>query len=1040
MKLELSTTSPAYNAMVSAENSVKGTSNTVIIYKPPTDLSLLPGAILTEEEIKQRQIEKQQSLLYSTKDSVIIDSIFKHIVHNQIDILKELFKFIEKDEYQSLCKLIITFSIGTNNALRVIRYFINSDVKEDPNNLNRNYSISSLLISFYLEKIGQQYMKDIIRPAVLQLIQDKALNFQNDLNNPSQTNNFGNLVMWSKKFADLITSQDAVDKLPVNIKVLSMFFHEIWPQDDNSQGISNFLINKFFAPALMTPELYNIIPPQVHKSSRSLDNLTILAKVLSYSLTGFNWDYKEIELFAPLKQQLKAIFKENQYFKNVLSARFSTSSYQYSNEAPMSQLHVLHSILCQHKQMICQMYSSMEAGAEFQKLMDNIPDYTYRTNYQFLTPAETKAIKSYMDAKNEEIGYVGYVQKNGKRGFVKRILVIGTFRIVTFKMNGKLGRDGHILDLLEISSPNNQQFELLFKAFRVHATTEECDHIITCIRRIYEYSLNNWPYQLKMKLKISPPSRLEAISPPDHTPTSSMVSAYKALCSYYQIAIKQTIAWYLENAFSNPNQKAFNLKVFTKHTRECPTNQELIPLIHSLRYDWFFEEFIIKSYKVESKELVQEIALMLSSNTTIHRLVLSSLSMPRESMTTLFDVIQNQKQLTLTHLDVSHNAFDEKALASFISYLQYGNTSSLVALNVSSIGITATSIKLFVDALKRGSFPNLETLNLAGNKLGEGVLDLSRWLSNEGAKLRVLNLSDTLLKLKSFVVEAGTKSALESLDLSKNVFKTKEETLYLGTNVLVHFERLRCVNLDKTMIASDTVKQMVAYLSQKSITLDQLKIGENMLTRIAVTGLISCAAFNHIKVIDLTENDLTDGGVKELARALYGNQNITKLVLNGCFRGSSGAQRSKAILALSNYVNSSTAIQTLYMRGGAKTNQQLSRDITPFLLSLGTTHSLKKLDISNHLMGNLGAAALAKAIYQNKSLSTIIYDHNNVGTLGYANIKNSLKQNYTIKEMPISIYDITEVYKYNGTTELEQKKLRSLLFKIETYLSRNQAL
>eukprot|EP01132_Coremiostelium_polycephalum_P010645 gene10645-13042_t len=1044
--VELSTTSAAYNALVSAENSVKGTSNTVIIYKPPSDLTILPGAVITEEEQQQKQIEKLQSLMYSTKDAGIIDSIFKHIVQNQIDILRKIFLYVEKQEYQQLSKIIITFAIGCNNALRIIRYFIHSDVQEDTNNINKNYSLSSLLISYFLEKIGQQYMKDVLRPFILQVVENKSLNLQKEL----ESGNYKNLSEWLEKLTQLITNQDSIDKLPVPIKIVAMFFHEIWPQDENNLGISNFIFNKFFVPALMTPELYNLIPQQIHLSSRSSSNLLILARGLSHAITGSVWEYENPEL-TPIKSTLKSILRETLYFKSVLGARFSTQSYQYSNEAPMSQLHTLHRIFSQRKSEIKQMFKNESDGNEFEKYMDGILDYQFKVNHQFLTPQELKTIKQYIENKNEEISYIGYIQKNGKRGVVKRVLVIGIYKIMTFKVGGRIGREGHLLELVKISSPAPQQFEFEFKTtnpknpsgptidFKINATSEDCDHIITCIRRIYEYSLNNWPYSQKMKLNVQPPSRLEAISPPDHTPTSSMVSAYKSLCSFYQIPVKQTVCWYIENAFLDAKQKVFNLKLFSKHTREPSTNQDLIPLIHSLRFDWFFEEFIIKSYPVTTKELVKEIANMLSFNSTFTSLVLSNLNMPKESMMSIFDVLQAQRSMHLTHLDVSKNVFDEKSLNSLLSYIQAGSTSKLKRFVLSYISIPPNGVKPFFDSMKRGNFSSLEYFSFSGNKLAENSFEVSRWLSNEGSHVKELDLSNTMLKPKFFQIDAG-KSQLERLDLSKNPFRERDDLLSI-TNLVSSLLQLKSISLQETLIPSDTMKDIVASLSTSNRDLQHLIVSRNSLTRVAITGLISSLSIHHIKKLDLSDNDnIGDGGIKELGRALYGNQTINSLNISGCFKGSEGVQRSKAILALSNYITSSSSLETLYMRGGEKSSHKLQRCIIPLLLSLGSTHTLRTLDISNHSIGSQGAVALAKSIYQNKSISKLIWDNNNVGSLGYANIKNSLKKNYTIKEMPIPIYDINLIISYDGTTVIEQKKLRSLLLKIELYLSRNQDL
>ncbi|EFA81048.1 RasGTPase-activating protein [Heterostelium album PN500] len=984
---QLSTTSNAYNAMISAENSVKGTSNTVVIYKP-LGVDILPqGSIITEEEQAIRNREKSMTLMYSIKESSIIDQLFKLIALNQIDVFKQLYNYIEQDEYLLLSKVLMTISIGCNSSLRLVRYFIHCDYKQAVAG-NQSPTMSSLLN--YCREIATQF-----------------------------------------------TSTDSIDKLPVPIKVVAMFYHEMWPHEED-QGISNFLINRFLVQALQSPESYSLVPPQLHISARSSSNLTIIAKMISHTLTGTPFKYGEEKDIEQTKQTIKQIFRESNYFKSVLGSRFSTQSYQFSNEATMSQLHLIHRLLWQNKQEIQSMFKNVEFGTEFDSLINKLGDYNSRISLQSIAPNELKSIKNYMNQKNEDISYIGYIQKNGKRGPVKRVLVVGTNKVITFKhTNGKLGRDGHLLDLVEINSPSGQQLDLIFKRHQISSTSEDCDHIITCIRRIYEYSFNNWPFSMKMKLKITPQSRLEAIAPADHTPSSIMVAAYKSLCAYYQSPVKPNVCWFIENAFGrDPKNKVFNFKLFTKHTREQLSNQDLIPLIHALRYDWYFEELAIKNYPITLKELITEITTMLSSNTTINSISLSNLSLPKESIMQIFDVIQNQKTLNLTKLDISKNMFDEKSVNSFVAYLQYGQTGAIKELNISSIGVTANAIKLIFDALRRGNFQSLESLDFSGNKnLKDNCFDIAKWLSNEGAHVKSLNLSDTELKPKNLIVDFG-KSKLETLNLSKNVLKTRDDVVALS-QLFNNLTNLQSIILIRTLIPSDSIKEMIRFIDKRKLT--QFNIGENQLTRTVITDLISSSAIHSIRVLDLTENKkISDGGIKELGRALYGNQSIVKLVLDGSFSGSAGAQRSKAVLALSNFLQSSHTIEVLKMRGGPDRDQQLQGCIIPLLLSLGSVQSLKKLDISHHMIDNSGAIALSKAIYQNRSIRTLLIDNNNIGALGYANIKNSLKQNYIIKEMPIPISDLSIIYKFDGTSNLEKNKIRSLLFKIESYLLRNQ--
>lgn len=86
-------------------------------------------------------------------------------------------------------------------------------------------------------------------------------------------------------------------------------------------------------------------------------------------------------------------------------------------------------------------------------------------------------------------------------------------------------------------------------------------------------------------------------------------------------------------------------------------------------------------------------------------------------------------------------------------------------------------------------------------------------------------------------------------------------------------------------------------------------------------------------------------------------------------------------------------------------------------------------------MGNMGAIALSKALRQNQSLISIIYDKNSIGLLGFINIKNGLKANQTIKNMPLPIYDMGQVLK-NEPQSIQQ--IRKIFNKIEKFIQRNQ--
>jgi hypothetical protein len=116
-----------------------------------------------------------------------------------------------------------------------------------------------------------------------------------------------------------------------------------------------------------------------------------------------------------------------------------------------------------------------------------------------------------------------------------------------------------------------------------------------------------------------------------------------------------------------------------------------------------------------------------------------------------------------------------------------------------------------------------------------------------------------------------------------------------------------------------------------------------------------------------------------------------------------------------------------------KSDAQLKADIVPFLYALGNNTSITYLDISNHQMGNKGAIALSRALQQNQSLASVLYDGNLTGLLGFINLKNALKLNFSLKQFPLPVYDIGAIPKSENENDLQL-----VLHKIEKRILRNQ--
>ena len=76
-----------------------------------------------------------------------------------------------------------------------------------------------------------------------------------------------------------------------------------------------------------------------------------------------------------------------------------------------------------------------------------------------------------------------------------------------------------------------------------------------------------------------------------------------------------------------------------------------------------------------------------------------------------------------------------------------------------------------------------------------------------------------------------------------------------------------------------------------------------------------------------------------------------------------------------------TLALALHIAGGS--NSRLKDAIVPFIYALGTNTKLTELDVSGHAMGNKGVTCLAKILETNHALTTLYWDDNTTGLIGF---------------------------------------------------------
>ncbi|KAB0358201.1 hypothetical protein FD754_002357, partial [Muntiacus muntjak] len=417
----------------------------------------------------------------------------------------------------------------------------------------------------------------------------------------------------------------------------------------------------------------------------------------------------------------------------------------------------------------------------------------------------------------------------------------------------------------------------------------------------------------------------------------------------------------------------------------------------------------------------------------------------------------------------------------------------LEELVLENAGLRTDFAQKLASALAHNPTSGLHTINLAGNPLEDrGVSSLSVQFAKLPKGLKHLNLSKTSLSPKgvnslcqSLSANPLTATTLVHLDLSGNILRGDDlSSMYsflAQPNAIAHLDLsntecsldmvcgallrgclqyLAVLNLSRTVFSHRKGKEVPPSFKQffsSSLALMQINLSGTKLSPEPLKALLLGLASNHnLKGVslDLSNCELRSGGAQVLEGCIAEIHNISSLDISD-----NGLESDLSTLIV--WLSKNRSIQHLAL--GKNFNNMKSKNLTPVLdnlvqmiqdeesplqslsladsklktgvtiiiNALGSNTSLTKVDISGNGMGDMGVKMLAKALQINTKLRTVIWDKNNITAQGFQDIAVALEKNYTLRFMPIPMYDASQALKTNP------EKTEEALQKIENYLLRN---
>ncbi|XP_048204313.1 F-actin-uncapping protein LRRC16A isoform X1 [Perognathus longimembris pacificus] len=556
-------------------------------------------------------------------------------------------------------------------------------------------------------------------------------------------------------------------------------------------------------------------------------------------------------------------------------------------------------------------------------------------------------------------------------------------------------------------------------------------HIGTCLRKIFP-GLS--PVRIMKKVSMEPSERLASLQAlwdsqtvAEQGPCGGFSQMYACVCDWLGFSYKEEVQWDVDTIYLTQDTRELNLQDFSHLD-----HRDLIPIIAALEYNQWFTKLSSKDLKL-STDVCEQILRVVSRSNRLEELVLENAGLRTDFAQKLASALAHNPNSGLHTINLAGNPLEDRGVASLS--IQFAKLPrGLKHLNLSKTSLSPKGVNSLSQSLSANPLTasSLLHLDLSGNILrGDDLSHMYNFLAQPNA-IAHLDLSNTECSLDMVcgALLRGCLQYLAVLNLSRTVFSHRK-----GKEVPPSFKQffssslaLMQINLSGTKLSPEPLKALLLGLScnhsLKGVSLDlsncELRSG-------GAQVLEGCIAEVHnITCLDISDNGL-ESDLSTLIVWLSRNRSIQHLALGKNFNNMKSKNLTPVLDNLVQMIQEEDSpLQSLSLA-----DSKLKTEVTIIINALGSNTSLTKVDISGNGMGDMGAKMLAKALQINTKLRTVIWDKNNITAQGFQDIAVAMEKNYTLRFMPIPMYDASQALKTNP------EKTEEALQKIENYLLRN---
>ena len=453
----------------------------------------------------------------------------------------------------------------------------------------------------------------------------------------------------------------------------------------------------------------------------------------------------------------------------------------------------------------------------------------------------------------------------------------------------------------------------------------------------------------------------------------------------------------------------------------------------SLKTNTSLQSLIISGNYITSKG-AQKIAEAIQVNTTLNALDISNAKISDDGVVAISNSLRCNN--SLQSLNISHNSITNKGIIAITKSIQINST--LQNINISKNHISIKALLYFMEAVKNNC--TLQVVNITHNNVTRsGFTSIKQCIENLQRTIQIYaSWNEIVTRNGKLLVTSKICTFQESKNIIEEEWSFKDydpdHIVTCLSECLKEDDMLLELNMSKNWIIRGRENKIIEAIVVNKIL---LKLDASLMKLQDESCISDCLKINKsLKELNMSKNEITSNGAKEIATAIRVNTTLEKLDLScnalsddGVNFISDGLKNNNSLKEVNISRNKITSEGAQYIADAIRINTTLVK----LDLSCNTLSDDGAIAISDSLQSNKGITKITEAIQTSLTLQNIDISKNNISIEGLVYFMEAVKNNCTLQVVNITHNNVIR----SGFTSIKQC-IENLQHPIQIYASWNE--